>query len=265
MTFERDQNVVGWFKFEASGYNTTTSNGLIESACSVYGGLNDEIWAVVLRQINGSPVRFVEKISTNVVYGYSGSGSVGSQLTSKDNSFYVDSGVFYNSTATGTFTGLDHLEGETVSILADGSVYPDQAVSSGSITLPDSATASKVSIGLPYDSVIQPMKLEADARLGSHVATTKRVRQAVVSFYKSLGISWATNWDADDSGSPTFTEFPFRDTTDPMDSSPPLFTGCKEITLLSRHDKEGNLILKQTQPLPMTILRIVYKLEVTGR
>jgi hypothetical protein len=109
------------------------------------------------------------------------------------------------------------------------------------------------------------MKLEADSRLGSHLATVKRVRQASVSFYKSLGVSWATNYDEDDSGSIDFTYFPFRDTTDFMDSSPPLYTGCKEITLLSRHHKEGNLILKQTQPLPMTILKIVYKLEVTGR
>jgi hypothetical protein len=245
---------------------TATYTPSIESACSIYGGLNDEIWAIIKRQDkDGNTVRYVERISTNVVYGYSGSGSVNSQLSDKDYSFYVDSGVWYDGVATGTFSGLDHLESMKVSILADGDVFPDQRVVGGSITLPDSATASKCAIGLAYDSVIQPMKYEADARLGSHLATEKRVRKAVVSFYKSLGVTWATNYDEDDDGVVDYTQFPFRDTNDPMDSSPPLFTGCKKISLLSRHDKEGNLIIKQTQPLPMTVLKIVYKAEVTGR
>ena len=260
MTFEREQNVIGWFKFETPG-----ASGVIESAASIYGGLNDELWCVVKRNIGGSDVRYIEKISTNVIYGYSGSGSVNSQLTDKDYSFYVDSGVWYDGVATGTVTGLDHLEGETVKILADGDVFPDQTVSGGQITLPDSQTGEKIAVGLGYDSVIKPMKLEADARIGSTVSTVKKIRRADVSFYKSLGVLWAANWDEDDSGTVNFQRFPMRDTGDLMDSSPPLFTGTKEIQLLSRHDKEGNLTIKQSDPLPMTILKIVYKYEVTGR
>ena len=38
-----------------------------------------------------------------------------------------------------TISGLDHLEGQTVSILADGATHPDKTVSSGAITLDRSA------------------------------------------------------------------------------------------------------------------------------
>ncbi len=204
-----------------------------------------------------------------MIYGYSSS-TAASQLNDKEESFYVDSGITYDGVPASVITGLGHLEGETVQILADGDVMVPQVVSGGQVTLTDGFTTlegSKVHVGLGYDSVIQPMKLDADTRLGSYLGTTNRLREIVVSFHKSLGIEWATNFAStlDSTIDPEFVKFPFRDTADPMDSSPPLFTGDKSINVLSRHDFDGNIIIKQTQPLPMTVLRMVTKHEVTGR
>jgi hypothetical protein len=55
-------------------------------------------------------------------------------------------------------TGLDHLEGETVGILADGSVLPQQVVANGKITLQQ--PASKIIIGLPYVSDGQTLNID---------------------------------------------------------------------------------------------------------
>jgi hypothetical protein len=263
MTYEREQDVVGWFNVESSG-----ASGEIESVATSYSGLNDEIWCVVKRTINGGTVRYIERFNPTVVYGYSSSGSVTSQLNDKEQSFYVDSGITYSGVATSTITGLSHLEGETVQILADGDVLVDQVVSGGQVSLTDgnsALTGELVHVGLAYESVIKPMKLEADARLGSYLGTELRIREILVSFYKSLGISWATNVDDDNDGVPEFTQFPFRDTSNLMDSSPPLFTGDKRIPVLARHSRDGDIIIKQTQPLPMTINKLILKLEVTGR
>jgi len=244
MTTEKDEQVSGWTK-----HNTPGASGTFESVAVVFGATGDEIWAIVKRTIGGSTVRNVERI--NPV-----------EWTDKDDAFYVDSGITYSGAATGTITGLDHLEGETVQILGDGDVLPDQVVSSGSITLADDQTASTAQVGLAYESIITPMKLDADSQVGAFMSTKLRVNKVIVRFFQSLGISWATNVEAD---SLTFTQFPFRDTQDVMDSSPPLFTGEKEIKVRARYGTEGSVTLKQTQPLPMTVLALIKKYRVTGR
>jgi len=256
MTYERDQDVIGWFKHE--------TDGIIESVATIYGGLNDQIWVTVKRTIDGNTVRFVEQFNTSVVYGFSTASAVNSQLSDKEESFYVDAGITYDGVATATVTAA-HLPNTTVQILADGDYLGDVTTdASGIATLPDSLTGEKIHLGLGYNSVITPMKLEADARIGSSIDTTKKLREIVVSFHNSLGIEWATNYEGN-TDSVEFFKFPFRDTGDAMDSSPPLFTGTKDIPVLSRHAREGDITIRQTQPLPMTILRLTYKFEVTGR
>ncbi len=53
------------------------------------------------------------------------------------------------------WSGLDHLEGETVSIVADGEVKADQTVTSGAITLSEAATT--IEVGLPYTHIVEPL------------------------------------------------------------------------------------------------------------
>jgi hypothetical protein len=67
--------------------------------------------------------------------------------------WYLDSakrGVF--GTLTNSVTGLDHLEGRTVGVYADGGTQPDQVVSGGGITL--ETPALNILVGLKYTSVI---------------------------------------------------------------------------------------------------------------
>lgn len=59
------------------------------------------------------------------------------------------------TTATDTWSGLDHLEGKVVSIVADGVAQIDQTVVSGAITL--TQPASKVEIGLSYTHILEPL------------------------------------------------------------------------------------------------------------
>ena len=44
---------------------------------------------------------------------------------------FLDSHLNYSGSATTTLSGLSHLEGQSVSILADGSVHANKTVSSG--------------------------------------------------------------------------------------------------------------------------------------
>lgn len=148
------------------------------------------------------------------------------------------------------FGGLGHLEGETVSVLGDGSVHENVVVSSAKVTLTD--YFNKCHIGKPFKSKLMPMKLAVP---GANIrGKKKRIHQIIFSFYKTLGAKFGTTEGSE--------VIPFRKTIDPMGSAPPLFTDEKEQTFPGGYELNGDIYVEQTQPLPMTIRSITAKLGV---
>ena len=73
-----------------------------------------------------------------------------------DDSYNVDSGLKGSATtAKTTWSGLDHLEGQTIKVVADGSSVGDLQVSGGQVVLPD--VARTVEAGLAYTHIIEPL------------------------------------------------------------------------------------------------------------
>jgi hypothetical protein len=147
------------------------------------------------------------------------------------------------------------LEGKTVGILADGAVQPSKTVVSGEITL-DKA-ASKVLVGLPFTSLLQPMKLDYDMQDGPTRGRKKRLNRVEVSLFKSLGGQASTD------GSEWLWMYP-RDFDDPMDASPPPFSGETEVVLAGNYSEDADLYLRQTLPYPLTVRALVAKLDAFG-
>lgn len=233
MTYERDQSVVGWHRH--------TTDGLFKSVATVYGDGADEVWVVVQRVINGVTKNYVERLNPVA-------------WENIEDAFYVDCGLSYSGTATTTISGLDYLEGKDVSILADGAPVADQRVIDGAVTL-DTA-ASVVHVGLPYETIIEPMRIDSDPAAGMSQGQVKQIRELVVRLNRSLGLSYGDGT--------TFSTLSFRDTSDLMDAPVPLFTGDKEIEFEGSFDLDSRLVIKQTQPLPLCLLGIVVKYQITG-
>ncbi len=83
-----------------------------------------------------------------------------------DDRLYLDSALSGEAGAPALiWSGLDHLEGKMVSILADGAIMADQEVQSGSVTL--SEPASAVQIGLPYTHIIEPLPPNEAGQVGA--------------------------------------------------------------------------------------------------
>jgi hypothetical protein len=152
------------------------------------------------------------------------------------------------------FSGLDHLEGKTVSVLGDGTVHPDVVVSSGAVTLTD--YYNKVHIGLPYVSKLKPMKLEVPLQGGTARTKTKRIHSIVFSFFNSLGCKFGI-----DEGTETIS---FRKTTDVAGEAVPLFTGEKVETFSAGYELNGDIYVEQDQPLPLTVRSITPRLQLYG-
>ena len=141
---------------------TTTNQAaaIVESISAIPSGSEDQVYMSVKREINGSTVRHIEFLKP-IEFG-----------EDVADAFFLDSGLTYDSTATTSITSLNHLEGEIVSVLADGSTHPDKTVTNGAITLDRSS--SKVHIGFGYRSTIETLRLEAGAEDGVAQGKIKR-------------------------------------------------------------------------------------------
>jgi hypothetical protein len=196
---------------------------------------------VVKRTIGGAVKRYIERLDDDFT-----------DDRELEDSVWVDSAVVYDGAATTTITGLDHLEGETVQILADGAGHPDKVVSGGAVTL--DREASKASVGLGSVADVVPVRLEAGAREGTTQGKIQRYARVGVYFYRTLGAK--AGRDADH-----LETIPFRVPEDPMDSAPPLFTGEKVFPVSSVHQVDPRLLFRQDLPLPFTILSLAPELE----
>jgi hypothetical protein len=159
--------------------------------------------------------------------------------------FYVDGGKTYSGTATATITGLDHLEGLTVKVLADGATHPDRTVSDGSITLQRSA--SVVHVGLGYTATLASMDIEAGSANGTAQGKLKRMWRMGVRLLRTLGGKLGTSATKTDT-------LQFREASTPMGDAPPLFTGDKTGAAPGGSDRNVRAWFVHEDPTPATVL-----------
>jgi hypothetical protein len=144
-------------------------------------------------------------------------------------------------------SGLDHLEGQTVSVLANGATHPNKTVASGAISL--ARFVNKVKVGLAYTSILQTMRLDAGSQNGTSQAKTKRIYNITVRLYESVGVEVGPDLD-------NMETIPFRSSATLMDQSIPVFTGDKEVEFRGNYETNGFIFVRQTQPLPLTVLSL---------
>ena len=146
-----------------------------------------------------------------------------------------------------SLSGLSHLEGQTVSILGDGATHPNKTVSSGAVTLDRYVT--KAHAGLSYNSTLKTLRVEGGSQQGTAQGKIKRINEIVVRLLNTVGLQVGkdvSNLDI----------VPFRSSADKMDEPIALFTGDKEIEFDGEFDSDGQLVVQQDQPLPMTVLAV---------
>jgi hypothetical protein len=239
LVYERGQNVAGWFRY--------VTDGFIESVTVATGELEeDEVWVCVRRTINSQDVRYIERIQPDI----------NSKLKSGDHQrlVYCDSAKIYEGVPTTTMTGLSHLNGKTVSVLADGSPHAPVPVVAGSITL--NRAASVIIAGLPYESTLEPTYLETGDPNSVSKAGKKRITRVMLELWKSLGAEIS----AKDGSS--WSRIEFRTSSDSLDEPLPLFSGIKEESVDGSHERQVTVRIRQTQPLPLNILSLHVRYEL---
>lgn len=240
LTYQRSQDVTGWHRHCLGGsYQGGPARAESLTVIPSPGSDHDQLWLVVARTIDGVTRRYVEFMEEAF-----------DEDDSQGDAFFVDCGLTYAGAPAAGIGGLDHLEGETVHILADGAVHPPQVVTDGAVTL--AQPAGLVHVGLPFVSRLQTLRLEAGAQDGTAQGKVARIHEVSVRFWRTLGGKVGFDDDVD--------IIAYRASSDPMNAPPALFTGDKRIKFNRGYTKSPRVTALQDQPLPMTVLCILPRL-----
>ncbi len=166
------------------------------------------------------------------------------------------------STPTTTVSGLNHLEGMEVAILADGSVVTNQTVTNGSITLPQAASA--ITIGLPYTCQLQTLYLDPAGTPTTVQGKRKNIQAITVRLEASRGVALGTN-QPDQSTQPNNATIPWtkmyeikeRNANIYAGNAIPLFTGDERMLVPGDWNKKGQVAVQTSYPLPLNILAVI--------
>lgn len=226
MTVDRDQDVVGWAR--------QTTDGFFESVAAIPVEGGDQIWAVVRRVINGQTVRHIERFVEGC---------------------QVDDGIAATSgPGQAAWSGLGHLEGKTVDIVADGVVMQQQVVAGGQITLP--RDANDVQIGLPFATRVKTLTPEVQGGTGTAQGNSMRIGEITLRFLNTTGCKVNGHGGYQQTIS-------FRNLgEDVLDQPAPNFSGVKRLENLGWERGEAQIEIIQDQPLPFHLLSVIKKMTI---
>lgn len=244
LVYNEEDNVVAFFRRKSDTLS-------FESVATIYGVDEDEVWVVGKATIDGATKRFIMRRSA--------------RTATKEDMVYLDAAITKTGASSATWSGFGHLEGELIDVLADGWVQQGVEVSSGQITL--SSTAEKVTGGIPMTSKYRSLNIEAPTGDGTSKGKRKRIVKIDLGLRNSLGGQYGV----------VRTEAPNNQdvevTYDRLDrimgvtllgSSPDLVSGVFPLTMPEGSYTEVDVLLKQDQPLPMTITHTFPVVDTKG-
>lgn len=231
LTYLREHEVWAWSKM-ATGTDFG-QDGIFESIASVTEGGQDRVYVVVRRTVNGVNYRYIERLNTRIVSGPEGG-------------IFLDSALTYSGAAATVISGLEHLAGKTVNVLADGNVIRDKVVAGGVIVLP--AAAELVHVGLPYTAELETLELDVGQvrGLGYVQGRQKSIAKVTLRVEKTRGIFIGHDTSH-------LIEHKAR-STEAWGEPTSLTTGDIDVILDPHWSRNGSFVVRQTDPLPMTIL-----------
>jgi hypothetical protein len=209
---------------------------------------------------NGDKVRFAKMAGMTELEGASATITVTGATTFTINInttnygtyVVVDSGSEVRKEIT-TISGLWHLEGQTVSILADGASHPNKTVANGSITL--TARHTVVQVGLGYNSDAQMLRPYQGAQDGATLGKTMRMHKIAFYLYRSLGLKYGKDFS-------NLNEIYFRNSSDLLSRAVALTTGILSEPIDMDYDRDNEVCIRQDQPLPTVILAVAPQIVV---
>ena len=228
-TYERDEKVLCWHRHPIGGVNAK----VISAAVIPHpDGDGDQLWLLVQRSILGTTLNYIEYMDKPWV-----------RVNAIEDAVFADSTFTYDGSPTSTISGLNRLNGEAVSVLADGAPISGITVDShGRITLP--TPASVVQVGLPYSATLETLQLEAGGANGVAAGKIQRVNKAVIRLEQAGGTLQYGPSASELRQSYAFPSGALHDGDTPVLLWP------------AGHERGARIALRHSSPLPCTVLAV---------
>lgn len=241
LTYLKEHDVWAWTRHESG----LAGDAVFEDVTTAREGREDVPYFVVRRTINGQSKRYIERLHSR-------------SFSKIEDAFFVDCGLTYAGAPATVITGLDHLLGQSVVALSNGNVVRNLVVGpvAGGIgvTLPHPAT--KVHIGLPMTATLETLDLDLGQvpGLGTVQGRQKSVSEVTLRVEKTRGIFIGPYDGPRDSRH--LVEYKQR-AAEAWNEAIQLYTGDISITPQWDWNTRGSMVVKQFDPLPMTILALM--------
>lgn len=228
MTYQSEHDIYAWHRHE--------TEGVFHAICSIPHTYDDVLFAVIKR----GDSFYLEKMAPR---------HYGGEITEQ---IFLDCSLQYKGVPVTELSGLEHLEGKKVGILADGAVQPSQVVKDGKVYLND--PASVVTVGLPYVSDLETMPVEIVGQYGASVGRKKYINAVNVLFKDTVVAKVGCRFDR-------MEEYKARSTEKYGEGIAP-FMGTRRVVVKEHAENMVTVCIRSDVPLPMTVLAIMPEVEV---
>lgn len=230
LTYNRKQEINGWHRHE--------TDGDFESVVCIREGFEDVAYFIVKRIINGQVKRYVERMASRIV-------------DKATDSIFLDSALKYEGNPVDELHGLEHLEGKTVYVNADGG-FEECIVKNGSIKLNNEA--SIISVGLPYEFELETLGIEGENTHG----LKKMINRVSIKIDESREDFCIVG----SNGEKYQNERSIGTFDDSINDSTLLVSKDIDATVYSDWEEEATVHLVQDKPFPLSVLSITAIVKV---
>lgn len=225
LSYIPEQKIGSWFTYQ--------TDGAFESATVVSEGDNDYLYVVVLRNINGTYKRLIERQQ------------VRNDVSRGSGCFLDCAGKYQGNEEVSRVTGVHWLNGMNVTVVADGAVLTDVPVKDGVVELPQ--PAKTVWVGLPYETKLKTLPVSVNGTSTSYGSGyLKNIRRVLLRVSNTQGIEVGATED-------TLKSIRTR-SMEVFGAPPALKSGTIDVTPLGNWQPDGSIIIRQSEPLPFTLI-----------
>lgn len=242
MTYLPEFNIWGWHK-----HDTGISDAFEDVLALPDQEGEDSVYLSVRRTIDGNVVRYIEKFASR-------------KVVSLPECIFMDASVTVQGPTT-VITGLDHLEGEVVAVLADGVVIyngdpdgddaEDFRVSGGEVTLADSADLIQAGLRI-HTARIKTLALDVQ---GSSVRDRKKLVKSLTCIVDDSTHGFYAGPDDDHL---------IQERREAWEAAEGLVSKTLNVNLTCAWEDDAQVIIAMQDPLPLTVLGVIPSLELGG-
>lgn len=164
----------------------------------------------------------------------------------------IASGSWYITKTT--VSGLDHLEGEEVTVVEDGALAPSKTVENGTIELSTPSCCGVV--GCSYTGIVETMPIELLLSSGITAGKYKSVGTIKALLRNTLGLSCGSD-------SYHLDALKIRTGNDIAGRPAPYFSGYTDVPAFDGYEIMRTVTFVQEKPFPFTLLGLIVDTEVS--